>query len=103
MVDGIDPGMISPIQPAGKSGKPEHAGKTIDGKSFQDIFKETINQVNELQLDANKGMRDWASGETENVAEVLNQVKKAEIAFDLLMQIRNRLIDAYEDINRMRI
>ena len=103
MVDGIDPGMIRPIQPAGDKGKPEKAGKTADGKSFQDVFKEAINQVNELQLDANKAMRDLASGETENVTEVLNQVKKAEIAFDLLMQIRNRLVDAYEEINRMRI
>ena len=103
MVDGIGPGMISPIEPTGGKGKPDKAGKTVEGKSFQDVFKEAINQVNELQLDANSAARDLVSGETENVTEVMNQVKKAEIAFDLLMQIRNRLIDAYEEINRMRI
>ncbi|MHC4660978.1 MAG: flagellar hook-basal body complex protein FliE [Planctomycetota bacterium] len=103
MVDGIDPSMISPIQPSGKPDKPGEAGKTVDGKNFQDVFKEAIQRVNELQLDANNAARDLASGATDDVTQVMNQVKKAEIAFDLLMQIRNRLVDAYEEINRMRI
>ncbi|TET32132.1 MAG: flagellar hook-basal body complex protein FliE [Planctomycetota bacterium] len=103
MVDGIDPGMIRPIQPSGDPGKSKGLDKTADGKSFQDVFNEAINRVNELQLGANKAIQDIATGDAEDLTEVLNQVKQAELAFDLLMQIRNRLIDAYEEINRMRI
>jgi flagellar hook-basal body complex protein FliE len=43
------------------------------------------------------------TGKTENVAEVFTAVKKAELAFQTLMQIRNKLSDAYEEIKQMRV
>jgi len=43
------------------------------------------------------------TGETDNVAEVLTAVNKAGIAFDLLMEIRNKLTEAYREIQEMRI
>ncbi len=103
MVDGIDPGMIRPIQPAGDPRKAIGAEKTAGGKSFQDVFTEAITRVNKMQLDADKAMQGLVTGDAEDLSEVLNQVKQSELAFNLLMQTRNRLIDAYEEINRMRI
>ena len=44
-----------------------------------------------------------ATGQTDNVAEVFSAVRKADIAFSLLMQIRNQLVDAYTEIRNIRI
>ena len=48
-------------------------------------------------------IEDLTTGKTENVTEVLTAVEKADLAFRQLMQIRNKLIDAYEEINRLRV
>ena len=43
------------------------------------------------------------TGETDNMAEVLSAINKADIAFDLLMEMRNKLTDAYREIQQMRV
>jgi len=43
------------------------------------------------------------TGETDNVAEVFSASKKAGVAFDLLMEIRNKLVDAYNEVQQMRV
>ena len=56
-----------------------------------------------MQGEADQGVQRLLSGETDNVAEVFAAVNKAGIAFDLLMEIRNKLQDAYRDIQQMRV
>ena len=48
-------------------------------------------------------MQKLVTGQTNNVAEVFAAVNKAGIAFDLLMEIRNKLTDAYQEIQQMRV
>ena len=48
-------------------------------------------------------MQRLVTGETDNVAEVMEAVNKAGIAFDLLMEIRNKLSDAYQEVQQMRV
>ena len=101
MVNNINPNL--PIQPGGdlpgKSGKPNKVG----GASFHDFLVQKIDQVNQLQSDADSAIEQLVLGETENVGEVMAALEKADIAFKLLMQIRNKLVDAYEEISRMRV
>ncbi len=73
------------------------------GKNFRDILLDSLNEVNRLQAEADQGVQRLVTGETHNVAEVLAAVNKAGIAFDLLMEIRNKLTDAYREIQQMRI
>ena len=63
----------------------------------------SIDEVNRLQAEADQARIDLVTGQTENVAEVFTAVKKAELAFQTLMQIRNKLMDAYEEIKQMRV
>ena len=49
------------------------------------------------------GVQRLVTGETDNVAEVMEAVNKAGIAFDLLMEIRNKLSDAYQEVQQMRV
>jgi len=79
------------------------AVKTTDGRDFKSLLSESINKVNQLQAEADKARIDLATGRTDNVAEVFTAIKKAELAFHTLMQIRNKLMDAYEEIKQMRV
>ncbi|OPZ96084.1 MAG: flagellar hook-basal body protein FliE [Planctomycetes bacterium ADurb.Bin412] len=78
-------------------------GKTADGKDFKSVLMESIDEVNRLQTEADTARINLATGKTENVAEVFTAVKKADLAFQTLMQIRNKLMDAYDEIKQMRV
>ncbi len=75
----------------------------VAGKDFKSILMDSLDEVNRLQGEADQQVQRLLTGETENVAEVLAAVNKAGIAFDLLMQIRNKLTDAYQEIQQMRV
>lgn len=79
---------------------PASAGK---GKDFKSVLIDSLNEVNRLQTEADQGVQRLVTGESDNVAEVLAAVNKAGIAFDLLMETRNKLVDAYRDIQQMRV
>jgi len=86
--------------PGGAGGKPPGPPT---GKSFADIVFESLDEVNRLQSEADAGVQRLLTGETNNVAEVFAASNKAGIAFDLLMEVRNKLIDAYNEIQQMRV
>ena len=102
--------MSNPIQfpnlipPAGvASAQPGAAAKPDGTKDFKSILLDSLEEVNRLQTEADKGVQRLLAGETDNVAEVLAAANKAGIAFDLLMEVRNKLTDAYRDIQQMRV
>ncbi len=76
--------------------------KATEG-DFKNMLMDSINEVNRLQDDAEKATNNLATGKTDNVAEVFTAVKKAELAFQTLMQMRNKLMDAYDEIKQMRV
>ena len=71
--------------------------------SFADTLKNAINQVNELQQVSNKKMQDLSVGRTDNVADVMITAEKADIAMRVMVQVRNKVIDAYNEIMRMQV
>lgn len=80
--------------------RPGDAGSGVD---FKSILLNSLGEVNRLQNEADQGVQRLITGETDNVAEVMAAVNKAGIAFDLLMEIRNKLNDAYQEIQQMRV
>lgn len=96
------PNPIAPGGPlaVGTLASPVGASK---GQDFKSILLDSLNEVNRLQTEADRGVQRLITGETDNVAEVLTAVNKAGIAFDLLMEVRNKLTDAYQEIKQMRI
>lgn len=95
------------IRPAEPGGGHPGIGKTPTaeptGRSFKDVLMEKIGEVNDLILDKDNAVEALATGKTENVAEVLVAVEKADQAFKALMQIRNKLVEAWKEIERMQI
>jgi flagellar hook-basal body complex protein FliE len=74
-----------------------------DDKGFQNALLETLDEVNRLQMESGKLKEQLATGESHNVAEVLAAVRKADVAFSLLMEMRNKLVDAYRELQEMRV
>lgn len=64
---------------------------------------QNIEQVNKLQQDAAGAIEDLTTGKRDDVATVLMAKQKADMAFQLLQQVRNKLVDAYEEIKQMRV
>ena len=103
MADPIQfPSGAGPINPAPGAVQPG-AVKSSDGKDFKSILVDSLNEVNRLQHEADQGVQRLLTGEADNVAEVFAAVNKAGIAFDLLMEVRNKLTDAYREVQQMRV
>ena len=75
----------------------------VAGRDFKSILFDSLDEVNRLQTEADQSVERLLTGETDNVAEVLTAVNKSGIAFDLLMEIRNKLTEAYQEIQRMQV
>jgi len=71
--------------------------------SFANFLTDSLQQVNSMQAEANKAVETMATGGEVNPAEVLTAVQKADLAFRLTMQIRNKLVAAYQEIQNIRI
>lgn len=72
-------------------------------KGFAEVLKKSLGEVNELQLTAERLDRELALGKLENVHEATVAAEKAAIALELAIQIRNKVIDAYQEISRMTV
>ncbi len=101
MVDPIQNNAINPLSPANPASAAQPTQGT--GKNFMDVLLDSLDEVNRLQSEADAGVKALYSGQTDDVAGVLTAVNKAGLAFDLLMEIRNKLTEAYRDIEQIRV
>ncbi len=93
---------VSPLKPGAtgqRAGGPGEAG----GASFKDALMKQLDQVNRLQQDAEIAIEDIASGKRDDMDNVLIAKQKADIAFQMLLQVRNQMMDAYEEIKQIRV
>ncbi len=73
------------------------------GPGFKELLQEQIDQVNQLQNDARAAIEDLAAGRRNDVESVMLATVKADTAFRLLLQVRNKVLDMYEEIKQMRV
>jgi len=71
--------------------------------SFGEYLNSALDQVNTLQIDAETAADDLALGKTDDIASVMIAEQKADVALQLTMQVRNKILDAYNEIMRMQI
>ena len=71
--------------------------------TFQNILKSYLEEVNTLQHDADSQIQRLVAGETEDLHEVMLAMDEAETSFEMMMKIRNKLVDAYKELMRMQV
>jgi flagellar hook-basal body complex protein FliE len=69
--------------------------------NFSEVFGKLLNSVNSMQMDAAKAQELLASGDAAELHQVMIAAEEAGVALDLLLEIRNKLVDAYQTIMRM--
>lgn len=82
--------------------KPAQPSET-QGKNFTEILKTSISEVDRLQHETDGAIQALVSGKEKNVHEVMVAMEKASLSLELLVQVRNKVIAAYDEIKRMQI
>lgn len=80
------------------SGQPE---STLD--SFGQILGNAINSLNQKEITANQSVASLAAGEDVELHQVMLAMQEADVAFRLALQVRNKIVDAYQEIMRMQV
>lgn len=70
---------------------------------FMDTLQHAISKANDIQLEAGQATEALMTGQTQNVHQTMVALQEADVSFQLMMQIRNKLVSAYEEIQRMQI
>ncbi len=94
-IDGLGPVRYTPI------GKPASTG--TPGTDFKESLKSALQQVNDLQLHAGDQVERLVAGEQVDLHEVMISSEEAAIAFELMLEIRNKLVEAYQELQRMHV
>jgi flagellar hook-basal body complex protein FliE len=97
----VGPGGTLPLG-TGTSIAPAPAPAATQG-GFDRVLGNLIDNVQGPQLAVDQAVRDLATGNADNVHKVMMAVAKAELSFKMLLEIRNRLTEAYQDIMRMQV
>jgi len=70
---------------------------------FMDSLQQAISKANDIQLGADQATEALMTGQTQNIHQTMVALQEADVSFQLMMQIRNKLLSAYEEIQRMQI
>jgi flagellar hook-basal body complex protein FliE len=97
-ISGITP--LKPgIEPLGASG----TDKAAEGPSFMDLLSDQMKEVEQLSSQADALQQGLLTGEVTDIQQVVTAVQKADMAMTFTLQLRNKVLEAYQEISRMQI
>ncbi len=88
---------ISNLPPITNVQKPASAGKT----GFTDLLHDAMDNVQQAQTDAQQSVKDLLEGNGEEIHQTMIAVQKADVSFQMMMEVRNKIISAYQEVSRM--
>ena len=77
--------------------------KKDDSISFGDTISNFLDAVNTAQVDAKDSVSEIVTGESENLHEAMAKVEEAKLSFELMLEIRNKLLQSFQEIQRMQV
>lgn len=96
-----------PIAPIGSISKIAHenpvtgAGKPQPGGEFRSLLDQSVRRVLDAKQDAATAVDQFLSGEQEDPHKLMMAMQRADLTFDLFMQVRNKVVQAYQEVMRM--
>jgi len=100
-MDGIN--SIGPVQGGNFPGKINPALGQSGGPSFKDTLNGFLKDVDQMQKKADLSIQRLAAGEITDVHQVMSASEEANVAFNMMMEIRSKVMDAYQEIMRIRL
>ncbi len=98
----IEPIGVASLVPAGSSISPVPQKQPAE-VPFGKMIDHLLRDANSQQVQADQTVRQFAMGESDNLHDVMLAVAKADLSFRLVLEVRNRLVEAYQEIMRMQI
>jgi len=98
--------MAAPILPISGVALPEAirpAGQASTASGFQDVFASAVQRVEAFGQNASASVERFLSGEGEELHTTVLATQQAELAFELFLQARNKVVSAYQEIMRMQM
>lgn len=84
--------------------KTNNSSANTDGaSSFVDILKDKLDAVNDQQVKADQSTENFIKGDDQDVSQVLLDTEQAKMSLELAVQVRNKIVEAYQELNRMQI
>lgn len=97
-INRLVPGLVERLD----ANRPDKAAADGNSQSsFTELFSNMLNSVNDLQMDAAQIQEAFMSGDPVELHQVMIKAQEAGIAMDLLLEIRNKLVNAYHELMRM--
>jgi flagellar hook-basal body complex protein FliE len=78
-------------------------GSEGKGPGFGEILKDAISTANELQKQSDQEIQKLMTGESQNLHTTVIAMQKADLSFQMMMQVRNKIVQAYQEIMRMQV
>lgn len=97
-VNRLVPGLVEKLNPAQKTGG---GSEVVDGGSFAKELSKLIDSVNDLQMDSSKMQEAFLNGDPVELHQVMIKAEEAGVAMDLLLEIRDKLVSAYNELSQM--
>ncbi len=93
--------VMTPIAPIGT----EAAGSVQEASpaSFKDLMKKAVGDLNASQVEGSNAIKSLATGGAENLHDVIMSMEKAGLALQYAIQIRNKVLEAYQSVIQMQI
>jgi len=91
------------VSAAGAAAVGAKAGVAESAKGFSEWLQQEVSAVNDQIVKADDGVRRLALGDTDNLHQVMMNLEQAKLSFELMVQVRNKLLDAYQELMRMQV
>lgn len=87
----------APTSPTAPTGIDDNAGG-----GFGSVLHQAIDKVSELRNDSEKQVGELVEGKRQDIHNVMIAVEKADVAFQLMMQVRNKIVNAYQEVSKLQ-
>ena len=96
--------LMPPISKTPASDTPGESNKVEkNGSSFGNVLKDKIGEINKLQLDADDAIAKVELSDSGSIHEAMIAMEKANISFRTMLQVRNKVLEAYQEVMRMQV
>lgn len=99
-IAGISPASIRTIEPVLTAGQ---NAASAGSSAFSAVFEQALNRVNEYQHTADGAVERFLTGEDEDLHRVAMATQQAEVSFELFLQMKNKVIQAYQEMMRLQV
>lgn len=91
------------FQPSTQAAKPAAGSPGKPQGAFGDMLKQAVTEINQLQNSADKAITNVQLGQSGSIHEAMIALEKADLSFRAMMQVRNKILEAYQEVMRMQV